>query len=107
MTMFPQVGRVPGEIEIGAKKETAITERDVPHIRRAQDPLPWRRLPRRDQRLDAAIRVEPSYLRQFCLIDALVLLGPVPVVPSENDGPDHAQQSENVKDRPPAEGQHD
>src|ERR1035437_3833563 len=107
MAMLPQVSGIPGEIEIGSEEEAAIPERDIPHIRRPQDPPPRGLLPHRDQRLDTAIRVEPSYLRQLSLIDAPMFFWPVPVVPGEHDRPNNAQRSENVKNRPPAESQHD
>ena len=38
--VFAQVSRIPGQIKIGPKEETAISERDEPHVRRAEDAFP-------------------------------------------------------------------
>src|SRR5437588_4746249 len=105
--MFPQVSGIPGEIKIGAEKEAAITECDIPHVRGTQDPLPGNGLPRRDQWLDRAIRVESPNLRQFGWIDAFMLLRPVSIIQSKDQRPNHAQRSENIEDRAPSERQHD
>src|SRR5580658_8241174 len=106
MAVFPQIRGVPRQIKIGSKEETTVAKRDVPHVGRAEDPLPWRGRARRIGRPNGSIRVQAADFTKLRDVHALVLFRKIPIEEGKSDGPDHAQRSENVKDRPPAESQH-
>src|SRR5580698_110196 len=107
MAMFPQIRGIPRQIKIGSEKETTVAKRDVPHVRRAEDPLPWRGRMRCVRRPDGSIRVQAADLGKLCDVHAFVLFRKIAIEKRKSDGPYDAQRSENEKNSPPAERQHD
>ena len=105
MTIFQQIGREPGEIEIRTVEETEVAGRDEPHVLRGEDALPRHCLLFRG--MDGGVRRTAVDIGQLGLVDVGMLLRAIAVQDGKGDRPHDAQQRERIEHPAPAERRHD